>query len=69
MQGPYRPYKPWKHTYGERPSLFRQIMLVIVAIMACVGLVFIGDMLLHPGINWSETLIVRMIYERRGIGR
>ena len=34
-----------------------------------VGLVIVGDILLHPGIDWSETLIVRMIYERRSIGK
>jgi hypothetical protein len=69
MRGPYRPYKPWKHTYDDRPNLFRQILLVLVAIIGCIALVIIGDMLLHPGIDWSDTLIVRMIYERRNIGR
>lgn len=50
----------------KKNNIIRQVATVLIIVFACLLLVFAVDMLSNPGRSWSESLVVRMIFSRRG---
>ncbi|MDD4365304.1 MAG: hypothetical protein PHF19_06135 [Synergistales bacterium] len=63
MYGPYR-YPPRRRIYS-RPPYLRQVLTVLAVIVAALVFVVVIDKFSHPGKTWSDTLLVRMMVERR----
>ncbi len=49
----------------KRNNVLKQCLIVLLIIVACVVAVFVIDVLSNPGRSWSESLVIRMIFERR----
>lgn len=50
----------WKSTHWGH-----QIAMLFLVIFLALTMVFVVDVLSHPGRSWTESLLVKMIVERR----
>lgn len=56
--------KPWEHLY-EKSVLWKQIAEVALAVLTLFAIVIVVDFFIHFGKDWSQSLLVKMIVERR----
>lgn len=59
--------EPWEYL-KEKKVLWKQVLILIAAIIVLFGILILGESLFtyfHLGKDWSDTLLVRMIAERR----
>lgn len=59
MHGPYR------HPLHPRPPYLKQILKALLVALVALAVVVVIDKYSQPGREWSDTLLVRMIVERR----
>lgn len=61
--------EPWEYL-GKKHVLWKQIIVLLLSVIALFLIVVLGDFLFHCfhfGKDWSDSLLVRMIVERRMI--
>ena len=61
--------EPWEYL-GKKHVLWKQIIALLLSVIALFLIVVLGDFLFHwfhLGKDWSDSLLVRMIVERRMI--
>ncbi|WP_367340601.1 hypothetical protein [Aminivibrio sp.] len=61
--------EPWEYL-GKKHVLWKQIIALLLSVIALFLIVVLGDFLFHCfhlGKDWSDSLLVRMIVERRMI--
>ena len=63
MLGPYR--NSPRRKIHPRPPYLRQILTALLVALIAVAVVIVIDKYSHPGKEWSDTLLVRLIAERR----
>lgn len=59
--------EPWEYL-KEKKVLWKQVLILIVVVAALFAILILGEFLFtyfHPGKDWSDTLLIRMIVERR----
>jgi hypothetical protein len=59
--------EPWEYL-GKKRVLWKQIVVLLLSFIALFLIVVLGDFLFHffhLGKDWSDSLLVRMIVERR----
>ena len=59
--------EPWEYLRPKR-VIWKQLPVVLLAIVLLVVLILVGDLafaFFGLGKDWSETLLIRMIVERR----
>lgn len=59
--------EPWEYL-GKKRVLWKQIVVLLLSSIALFLIVVLGDFLFHffhLGKDWSDSLLVRMIVERR----
>ena len=49
----------------KKNNILKQCITVLLIVVVCVFAVFVIDVLSNPGRSWSESLVIRMIFERR----
>lgn len=52
--------KVWK-----KNNIIRQCCVVLLIVFAGLVVVFFADVLSNPGRSWSESLVIKMIFDRR----
>ncbi|QVL35850.1 hypothetical protein [Aminirod propionatiphilus] len=63
MFGPYR--RPHRRPLHPRAPYLRQILTALLVVLAALAFVAVVDKFSQPGKGWSDTLLVRLIMERR----
>lgn len=61
--------EPWEYL-GKKHVLWKQIIVLLLSVIALFLIVVLCDFLFHCfhlGKDWSDSLLVRMIVERRMI--
>ncbi|MDD2206073.1 MAG: hypothetical protein WCQ97_02845 [Aminobacterium sp.] len=48
----------------KKPSLLGQFIILFTVIILALSLVIVIDKYTHPGREWSDTLLIRMMVER-----
>lgn len=61
----YGPFRDPRRRIHPRPPYLRQFLAVLAVAVLALVLVVVIDKYSHPGKGWTDTLLVRMIVERR----
>lgn len=59
--------EPWEYLRPKR-VIWKQLMVILLSVVLLIVAVLVGDLafsFLGLGKDWSDTLLVRMIVERR----
>ncbi|MGI6783560.1 MAG: hypothetical protein ACOX5A_04970 [Aminivibrio sp.] len=59
--------EPWEYL-KEKKVLWKQVLILIAVVAALFAVLILGEFLFtyfHLGKDWSDTLLIRMIVERR----
>ncbi|NLK18191.1 MAG: hypothetical protein GX310_00115 [Synergistaceae bacterium] len=59
--------EPWEYL-KEKKVLWKQVLILIAVVAALFAALILGEFLFtyfHLGKDWSDTLLIRMIVERR----
>lgn len=54
------PSKIWKPR-----SVWKQLVVLFIVVFLALSIVVIADLYSHPGRDWKDTMIIKMIIERR----
>ncbi len=49
----------------KQNAMFRQASIAIAVVICALLLVFVVDVLSHPGRSWNESMVIKMILIRR----